>query len=263
MCNPRRITVQARRRIAEAFRAEIRRAFTAHGDVSAEARLEQQIDDLLPGPARTAFEQAMTDDPEWIWSDGEYHRTVPGGSAAYRPDTGDLVIVVSLRQAIEAVGEAVLEAGGEVSEEVSTDAEGFYYDDGWGGRTQERAEREARAAAEKSLDQVAERRLAALRERAEESARAELHGRSGEAEEQARRTAEQQLTTRAAAVRGELDEEAAKQLEVVQAEILQGIFQTVAAGYSRALQAYATQHGENLRVNESDGVIEIQFEVER
>lgn len=263
MCNPRRITVQAKRRISEAFRAEIQRAFTARGDVNSEARLEQQIDDLLPKPARIAFEQAMRDDPQWVWSDGEYRRTVPGGSATYRPDTGDLEIVVSLHQAIEAVGEATLEATGEVTDEVSADAVGVYYDDGWRGHTKERAEKEALTKAEKSADELAQRRLAALLEQAEEDARAQLSGRSGEAEAQARRTAEQRLTAQADLVRSGLEEEAAKQLEVVQAEILQGIFQTVAAGYSRALQAYATQHGEGLRVSEENGVIEIQFEMER
>lgn len=263
MCNPRRITVQAKRKISEAFRAEIKRAFTARGDVSSEARLEQQIDDLLPKPARIAFESAMRDDPQWVWSAGSYRRTVPGGAVTYRPDSGELEIVIELRQAIEAVGEATLEHTGEVSDEVTADAVGVYYDDGWRGHTKDRAESAARAEAEKNLDELAERRRAALLGRAEESARLALHAKSGEAEAQARRTAEQQLTAQAEQARDVLDGEATRQLEVVQSEVLQGILQTVAAGYSRALQAYAAEHGENLRVSEDNGVIEIQFEMER
>ena len=81
MCNPRRIMVQATRRISEAFRAEISRAATARGDVNSEARLEQQIDDLLlPTPARLAFEEAMRDSARTgNGPTANTRRTEPGG----------------------------------------------------------------------------------------------------------------------------------------------------------------------------------------
>lgn len=263
MCNPRRIMVQARRRISEAFRAEITRAATARGSLSSEARLEQQIDDLLPRQARLAFESAMRDSPDWTWADGEYRQTVPGGVTTYRPDTGELTIVITLSQAIEAVGEATLVSTGEVSAELSAEGRGTYYTDGWSGHTREAAERQAQAAAEASLDEQAGRRLATLKEEAQEKARYDLNARTEEAEREALRTAEQRLTAQADELRPDLDTEAARQLEAVQAATLQGIMQTVAAGYSRALQEYAALHGENLQVTERDGVIEIQFEMER
>ena len=49
----------------------------------------------------------------------------------------------------------------------------------------------------------------------------------------------------------------------MQGETLKGVFHLVAVGYSAALQAYAAENGENLQVSEEDGVIQIQFEVER
>ena len=94
MCNPRRVRVQATRKIAEAWRAEIEQAATARGDVSSKAQLVQSISDLLPPRARLAFEQAMQVSAEWAWTDGEYRRAVPGGYVAYRPDTGELEIVI-------------------------------------------------------------------------------------------------------------------------------------------------------------------------
>ena len=263
MCNPRRVRVQATRKIAEAWRAEIEQAATARGDVSSEARLVQSIGDLLPPRARQAFEQAMRVSAEWVWADGEYRRTVPGGYVAYRPDTGELEIVIELRVAIEAVGTAALVASGEVSDEVKATATGQWYDDGWGGRTKARAKEQAQAAADAKADELAAKRREALKFQAEEAARHELNLRTEEAAREAKLTAERQLTLQAAELRPDLDQRAYQQLEAVQSETLKGIFQLVAAGYSAALQAYAAENGENLVVTEEDGVIEIQFEVEQ
>lgn len=262
MCNPRRVRVQATRKIAEAWRAEIEQAATARGDVSSEARLVQPITELLPPPARLAFEQAMRVSADWDWADGEYRRTVPGGHIAYRPDTGELEIVIRLEVAIEAVGTATLVATGEVTDEVRAEASSRYYTDGYGGRTRSSATKKAQAAVDAKVDELAEKRREALKFQAEEAARHELNQRTDEAAAEARSTAERQLTLQAAELRSDLDQRASQQLEAVQSETLKGIFQLVAAGYSSALQAYAAENGENLEVSEEDGVIQIQFEVE-
>jgi hypothetical protein len=260
MCNPRRIRCKAARTIAEAWRAEIQQAATARSDVSSEARLVQPISDLLPPPARRAFEEAMRVSPEWVWTDGEYRRTVPGGHTAYRPDTGELEIVISLSLAIEAVGTATLVAAGEISDEVTAEATDTWYADVRGSK--ERASKRAQASADARADELAGQRKRALKQKAEEAARHELNQRSAEAMEEARRDAERQLTLQDSQLRLDLDAQANQQLETVQSETLKGIFQLVAAGYSAALQAYAAEHGENLQVSEDDGVIEIQFEME-
>lgn len=263
MCNPRRVRVQATRKIAEAWRAEINQAATARGDVSSEARLVQSIDDLLPEPARRAFEQAMRSSPDWLLAGDEYHRTVPGGTVVYRPDSGELEIVIQLSVAIEAVGHAKLVAEGQVTDEVSTEGIGTYYDDEWGGRTKETAKQEAEHAANLQLDQMAAKRAARLKREAEDKARHEMKKQTREAAAEAKRSAEQQLTLQASEMQTGLDARAGEQLEEVQEETLKGIFQLVATGYSSALQAYAAQYGENLQVSEEDGVITLEFELER
>lgn len=262
MCNPRRVRVKATRKIAEAWRAEIEQAATAHGDVNSEARLIQSIDDLLPQRARTAFEQAMAASPEWVWSDGEYQKAVPGGTISYRPDTGELDIAVQLSVAIEAVGTATLVATGEVVDEVSAEATGTYYDDGYRGRTEAAARNRAKTAAESKADELAQQRAGTLKLQAEQAALQELNRRTGEAATEARQSAERQLTLQASELQVGLDEQAGQRLEVVQTETLKGVFALVAAGYSSALQEYAAEHGENLHVSEDDGVISIEFEME-
>lgn len=263
MCNPRRVRVQATRKIAEAWRAEIEQAATARGDVNSEARLIQSISDLLPQQAQLAFERAMRAAPDWSWADGEYHRAVPGGTITYRPDSGELEIVVQLNVAIEAVGTAMLVESGEVADEVSAKGIGTYYDDEWMGHTKAAAKKQAQAAAEAEVAKLARTRAAALKHQAQEASRHALNTRTGEAAEQAQRSAKEQLTLQASEMQTSLDHEAAQQLKAVQSETLKGIFQLVAAGYSAALQAYAAEHGENLRVGEDDGVISIEFELER
>lgn len=258
MCNPRRIRVQATRRIAEAWQAEIEQAATAHGDVTSEARLVQSIGDLLPPRARTAFEQAMRSAPDWEQADGEYRRTVPGGHISYRPETGELEIVIRLSVAIEEVATATLVESGEVTDEVTANASSVYY----GNSNAKYARQRAQETADAQVEEMAARRTAALKHQAEEAARHALNERTGEAAEQARRTAEERLTTRAEEMRPDLDQQAGDRLQAVREETLKGIFQLVAAGYSAALQAYAAENGENLQVSEEDGVISIQFEVE-
>jgi hypothetical protein len=263
MCNPRRVRVQAKRRIAEAWRAEIEQTATVTDDVTAQATLVQPIAELLPPRAKAAFEQAMRLDPEWApVDDGEYRHDVPGGHASYRTDTGELVIEIRLSVAIEEVATAKLVAAGEVTDEVTAQASGRYYDDGYAGHTKAEAERRARQTADAKAEQLAAERAEALKAEAREAAQYALRQRSGEAAAQARRTAQEKLTTRAEEVRSGLDQEAWDRLKDVQDETLKGVFQLVATGYSHALQQYAAEHGQNLQVSEEDGVIEIQFEVE-
>lgn len=263
MCNPRRVHCKATRKIAEAWKAEIRQAATARGDVTARTRLVQSVADLLPPGALLAFEQAMRASAEWVLTDGEYRRAVAGGYTAYRPDSQELEIVIQLSTAIEAVGTASLTETGEVTGKITAEGSGLYYTDNWRGHTRERALQAAQAEADMKADEMAQQRAAALKQQASEAAQYALSQRSGEVAEQAKQNAERQLTERAIVAQADLDAQASQQLELVEKETLKGIFQLVAAGYSAVLQAYALEHGENLEVSEEDGVIEIQFELER
>lgn len=261
MCNPRRVRVEATKKIAEAWQAEITQAATARGDVNAEARLVQPISDLLPPPSRAAFEQAMAGSADWAEADGEYRRDVPGGYLAYRPATGELEIAIKLSEAIEAVGEATLVASGKVVDEVVAEGEASWYGN-LTGLDKQAAERRAKEAAEQRAAELAADRAQVLKEQAAEAARHALSESTGKAAEEAQRTADSRLALQAEQTQSMLDARAAAALETVHAETLKSVFQLVAAGYSGAIQAYAAEHGDALQVTERDGVIEIEFELE-
>jgi hypothetical protein len=231
--------------------------------VSAQARLTQSIADLLPQPAKLAFEKAMQVSLEWEWTGEEYRKTVAGGHITYHPQTGELQIVIELDTAIEAASSVTLVASGEVTDEVTAEATGIYYDDNWLNQTKELATEQATAVADQKAAELAKERADALKRQAEEAARYSLNQRADEAAAQAKRTAEEELTEKATVTQSALTAEANERLEVVQHETLKSVFQLVAAGYSAALQAYALEHGENMEVSEEDGIIEIQFEMER
>lgn len=263
MCNPRRIRVKATRRIAEAWREEIERTVTASGAVTGESRLVQPLRSMFGEGALRAFEQAVGGDPRWRWIDGEYRDEVPGGYVAYRPESGELEIVIQLTEAVEAIGTAGEVISGEVADEVVTSAERPYEDDGWQGRTKESAERSARKAAEAEAERLARERAEALKLEAQEAARYTMIDKSAEIETEARRQAEAALAARTLVVREELDQRAETRVAEVHRETLKGVMQLIAVGYANAVQGFAQENGaEHFTMVDDEGFIEIQFEME-
>ncbi|MEU7898004.1 hypothetical protein AB0B45_34730 [Nonomuraea sp. NPDC049152] len=263
MCNPRRVKVRATRRIAEAWRAEIERTVTASGEATGESRLTQPLRSMLGEGALRAFEQALGGDPRWEWADGEYRMRVPGGHVAYQPGVGDLEIVISLTEAVEAVGIAGKVVEGEVTDEVEGEGEGSYDNDGWRGRTKERAEREARKQAEARADKLAAERAERLRLDAQEAASYSMNTEAGAVEDEARRRAEAALAERRLVVGQDLGQRADARLAEVHRQTLKDVMGLIAASYAQAIREFAQQNNaENYSVVDGEGFIEIQFEME-
>jgi hypothetical protein len=263
MCNPRRITVQATRQIAEAWRAAVERTARLSARVSGRARLSQPLGAMLAPRARAAFEQAVGGDDAWRLRDGAYHLDVPGGMARYDPGSGELTVEVELSEVVEVVETASEEVTGTVNEEFQATAEGMYYTDEYGGRTEERARREASELAGTEAERLAREHAAEIRARADQAARdaaaAREQGVQHQADEQARRSLEEAGRLR----RADLDAEALRQLEMVREVILRGVWRTVGRGYQHLLLTYARDHGATgISVTEEGGSLGIQFEME-
>lgn len=263
MCNPRRIRVRATRTISEQWRAEIVRTASVTDTVTGEARLTHPLASMLAPAARHGFDRAVSSDPAWEWVNGEYRFQAPGGQAMYRPDTGELEIVVQLSAGIEAEGRAVRTATGEVTDEVHSEREVTYYLDGFAGRTRERVEGEGQQTVDAEAEQLAAERGAVLSERAQEYASDAMQANAPDVEAEALADAQRRVTEHGQRVRVELEHRAQRGLDDLQRQILEAVFCTVASGYQHALLDYARQHGaENISVADNDGVIEIAFEME-
>lgn len=258
MCNPRRIKVSATREIYEAWQREITRTVELTQQVAGEARIRQPLGDTLGRPVLRTLETVLAD-PEsgWVEVDEGYRYEVEGGYVVYLTDEQALEMVAVLSDRIQATGEGTQQLRGVVQDELAAEGEGRYYDDGWGGRTREVGEREARAAAEQLLDETTQARILQAQEAAEAEAAQGV-------EAAARAQAEVQLQQRAAERRAALADEARQHLETVGLRGRQVFNRALGQAYRDAILAYARVNGaDNIQCQQEGNVIEIEFNLQR
>ncbi len=259
MCNPRRVTVTATREIAEAWQREVSRTVTLSTQVIGEARVRQPLSNTLGTPVFRALESLLASGNIENWQETEtgYRHDVEGGYVFYDMDEQTLEIVATLGETVQAEGRATRQLSGELRETLSTEQEGHYYEDGYGGRTQARAETEAGNAAQHTLDQMAQSRLEDAQREAEEAESSRLHN-------QAQTEAQTQLTQTAQQRQAQLSGQATQHLDTVGIRCRQAFNTLLAQAYREAILAYARYHGaENISCQEENDHLEIEFFLEK
>jgi len=257
MCNPRRIEVTLTRQVQEAWEREVERAAEVADTLTGEARIRQPLDAALGGPALMALQtllangfEGWTEDP-----DGSYRHPVEGGYVVYHPDERELEIVATVHEEVRETGSARERLSGAWEGEVETKGEGRYYDDGHGGHTEEKARRDAEKAAESTIADTVQERLAAEAEAAERDREVEL---TRQAEADARR----RLEERAEALAPELQRRARERLEAVGIRGRQAFHRLLAHAYRDALVSLARRRGvanRDIVTNETDEYLELDF----
>ncbi|WP_274564229.1 hypothetical protein [Streptomyces spiramyceticus] len=256
MCNPRRIRVRATRELAVAWEQEMRRRVVRSGEATGEARVCESLRGSVGAPTLAALPGVFARSPGWEETEDAFRFSFDGGYVAYRPAEAELEIVATVSAAIEAVGEATETVRGEVTGTIEAEGTGMYYDDSWGGRNRTSARHDAQAAAEAALNREAEERV--RRARSEAGA-----GAGGEAQEAAAARADAALAAAARAREPELREQAAARLAAVGVMGRNLFHQALADAYRDAVLAYARSRGaEFIRCSETDGVLEIDFELQ-
>ena len=258
MCNPRRVRVTATRQLIEAWEREIARSVELSGLVTGEARVHQQLDTCLGRPALRALERLLaTGEAGWTAVDAGYRFDVEGGYVLYLVDEGALEIVAQISDEVRVSGEARARLGGTLDTVLEAQGEGTYYDDGYGQRTRESAEREAQAAAQRALDDLARQQLRRAQHDAEAAA-------AGDLEAEAHREAQRELDRQAVARREQLAAGARAQLDSVGLHCRQAFHRLLARSYRDAILAYAREHyAEGIECREDGHVIDIEFHVQR
>jgi hypothetical protein len=256
MCNPRQIQVQATRRLAEAWDHEVRRQVNLQGTAVGRAAVRERLAGNVGAPVLAALEHVLANLDDWRETDDGFRHDLDNGYVLYRPDTGELEIVAELAADVDATGTAIATVRAAVDEELTADGSARYYDDEWGGYTEERARGLAGENAQRALDEAASERRAQAGAVAAAAVEDDVAGRAArEAEETLRR-----LTTD----RGIQLERAAAELLAetgVQARI--AFNQALAQAYRDALLAYArSRRAQNLRTSRNGGVLSVQFEME-
>ncbi len=256
MCNPRRVEVTATRQILEAWEREVEQAAEVAATLTGEARIRQDLDASLGGPALMALQTALDNGyPGWEEDGDGFRHEVEGGFVIYDPAERTLEIVATLSEELRAQGVARERLEGTVEDVVEAKGEGSYYDDGYGGRIEKHAREQARRRAESNLDQAAGEHLRRAADAAEREHDKVLRGK---AEEAAREEWERQAVER----REELSRRARGELRDVGVRARQAFHHLLAHAFSEALVGMARRRGVtdgDIRRSESDDYLEIEF----
>ena len=255
MCNPRRVMVHLSRAIEEAWRATVEEAATAEDEVSELARITADIplDAEMGDRALEMLERIMGGEFEEFkpWDrgeDGAFRRDLDGVTLVYHPGGRQLVVEAGLTERITAEARAGAEAGGFTVGEGAVEAVGRYFDDGWGGRTEEHARRDAQAAAEQKLAEATE--ALHRREHAEEIQVAEA---------QARAEAQTQAEAELKRLRRETRDALRQRLQGTLAEAEDRVYRTmnrlVGEAYRRTLVELVQQNGGRVLTDERSGSV--------
>ena len=262
MCNPRRVMIHLDRCIEEAWRQTVEQAATATGEVAELARINAQVplDEEMGDAALLMLERVLAGEfvgfEAWERDPaGRFRRDLNEVTMIYDPASHQLTIEAQLTETVTAEARAAAEASGFTVGQVAVEAMGHYYDDGWGGRTRERALEEAQQEAERGL-------LEATARLGREQHSAELAEAAERAGVEAQRQAEEELARRQEDLRSALRE----QLQVIMARAEERVYhvlnRAVGEAYRQTLIQLVRDNGGRVLADEQTGsVINLELEL--
>lgn len=256
MCNPRRVRVTATREIAEVWQQQIHRQIHRTGRAAAEVRIREPLGAMIGLPTLAALATVLANRPGWRRDGEAYQHDLDGGYVRYDPGTCELEIVAAATAEVAVTAEATATAVGELHDQVRAEGVGTFYDDEWGGVTEQDARRSAQLNATDGLDAATRRRVDEVRHQIDVTQGAKVLA-------EAERKAEADLAAAVAEQSAELRDQAAARLTVLGIEGRNLFHQALGTAYRDAITAYARSRGaDGLRCTEDGGVIDIEFELD-
>jgi hypothetical protein len=250
-------------RLAQEVREEWSRTVEEHvteqTEIAAQETLETYID-LTAELGDIALEEmrALLQDgyDEWQPDGNTYTRALENGiSLRYTPDSGHLQVVARLSETVEAAASGSSAASGLVEGQVAVEGQGRYYDDEWGGYTEQRARRAAEQDAQRQISRAREQLLAEQQQDSLDTARQQARAR---AQAEARARLEEETERRQAMLQEHLETLLRESEEMVQAAIGPLLGQT----YRRALLRLAHENGgQVVQDSESEGSIDLVLRI--
>lgn len=264
MCNPRRVRVEATREVSQAWQVEVERTVRRSDAVVSEVQVSFPFGGTLGPRTRTVFERALAGTPGWHrGDDGTLRLSLDDGQVSYSPATGELRVTARREGVASAEGTASRRLSGTVRERATGSGEGRWFDDNFGGTSRASAEEQARQRAETDAERAARELAEAVRRRAAEAEAAASRQAADRVEEDARADAGRRLEQERARLREELDAANSRRLHALGEEALRHVNGVLARAYQDALLGYADEHrASNVRSEEADGVITIEFDME-
>lgn len=258
MCNPRRVQVRLAEEVRVAWQREVSRAVTLEGEARAEARIQHGLgSSVSPGVLAALAANLNAPGSQWQRVPGGWRIELEGGHAFLGKEDSVLEIVATRSSTVTVTGEARDVVTGDTAGTASSEQEAGYWDDGFGGRDEAFAKREAEAAARRELAAQRDAMVSADQEAAEIA-------RADALEQAARLAGEVKLAELQARRREEHEREAQAGLERVGQRAMAALGPYLARAYRDEMQAYAAENGaSNFNCQETDGVIDISFQLDR
>lgn len=261
MCNPRRVTINVNRSINGAWFDTVQQCARATDQVTEVARIETciQLDDELAGPALAMLERVLLGefggfDP-WQRDGTELRTTLEDVTLVYDTVGHTLTVETALTESISSEAVAVAKVSGLAVGEVAVEAVGRYYDDGWGGRTEQQALEDAQKDAEQKLTDAIDR---LRREQNSETFQ--------QAESQARQEAEEQVQAQMDVLRAEARAAIRQRLQLTLAQAQERVQRLIARAigeaYRQTLLQLVRENGGRVLMDEQTGsVINMELEL--
>jgi len=261
MCNPRRVMIHLARSIEESWRRTVEQTAAISGEtaelaqINAEVCLNEEMGDM----ALVMLERVLSGEFEGFepWSRdslGHYHRQMDDVTLIYDPETSRLSIEAQLTESVTAEARAAAEVCGFTVGEVTAEAVGCYYDDGWSARTKESAEAEAQEKAERRLEDAIE----ALHHQQNPELFAEAEAR---ARSDAEARAEEELIRLQSQTRDALRERLQMTLAQAEERVYHVMNRAVGEAYRQTLRQIVMDSGGRIITDQRDGAI-INMELE-
>lgn len=261
MCNPRRVNIQLSRSVEEAWRQTVERTANVRGEVSEMAsipiaiHLDDEMGELALQMLSRVIAEGFSGFPEWQQDDdGNYYHELDGVTLVFNPQTYQITMNALLSEEILGEARAAATASGVTVGDLTVEAIGRYYDDNWGGRTEEHAKQEAGRDAEMRM------RQAILNLEKEQHAE-KLKAAEDEAQEKAEIAARESLEQSQEEVR----EVIRVRLQSILAEAQEAAFfvmnRAIGEAYRQTLQQLVLENGGNILLDEETGSM-IRMEIE-
>lgn len=262
MCNPRRVMIHLNRAIEEAWQQTVEQTRTVSENVTEVARIATniQLGQEMGDGALEMLERVLAgefkDFEAWDRDDqGRFRRDLSEVTLIYDPASHQLSVEAQLTEAVTSEVRAAVEATGMTVGEVAVEAVGNYYDDGWGGRTEANALREAERNAEQKLRQ-------AIQELHETQHATELAAAREKAEAEAEVLAEQALIAKRAETRAALRSRLQVTMAQAQERVNHTMHRAVGEAYRQTLISMVRQNGGRVLTDEQTGsVINMELEL--
>lgn len=263
MCNPRKVMIHVNKTIEEAWRQTLTEEATVNGLLTQEAEIscEIKLAEEMGGAALTMLEQVLAGEfAEFAaWSQdsaGNFYRELDDITLVYEPEKQQFVMRVRLEEMISAKSQAAAEICQVTTGTIAFTAIGYYYDDGWKGRTEKSALQEATEQAEIRFEYA----LAELKKEQHESvASAKLRV---VLKDEALVTAEQRLEEKRETMRLELRHQLQAKLALQQKNAFYEINRAVGETYRQTLCRLVLENGGRIISDRQSGsVIDLELEI--